>query len=453
MKPVRAILFFLLLSLLFFGLGYLISCSSNSGGGDDDAVDDDASDDDWQPVEPHREDRGNFIIAWLAGTPYEMGIQQGQLLHEELRAAVDWLDSMHLIELLTFIAKTTGIYDLAYNNSYPDIVEECRGIVDASSDVGMTMDICILLNFGDVLVEFLSDGMPPAKLTQPACSQAVAAYDATKDGRLYHARSLDWSQIDYLIKYPVIFVRQPVDGIPHAYIGFPCNLSPYNGMNASGLSIASDEADPIDSSEDSRTGHSHVQMIAQILKTAHNLQEARQFIESESHMSTEIFMVADGPNRKAAVFEMTAKHLGVRELAGNGVVYATNHFVAPETKDFDKDPASDSTLLRFDRLRQLLEPDGIDTYYGQIDPSVMVKLLRDRINPWTGQESPPDEFDNDQSIATNGAIYQIVFDPEKLLFWVAAGAIPVPQQPFVCFSLGELLQLPNAQKCEPEVFE
>lgn len=430
----------------------LTSCFDADDAEKGEAIDDD-SDDDYQPVPPHREDRDGFIIVWLLGTPYEMGIQHGQLLHEELRAAVDWLNSMNIVGLLTRIAKKTGVYDLAYSNSYPDIVEECQGLVDATSDVGMTMDICMLLNFGDVLVEFLSDGMPEAKFEKTACTQAVAAFEATIDGRLYHARSLDWDAIEYLIEYPVIFVRQPIDGIAHVYIGFPGNLSPYNGMNASGLSIASNEADPKDSSEQSLYGHSHVQMLAQILKRSHSLDEARQLIESESHMTTEIFVIADGKNKNAAVFEMTAKHLGIRELPANGVIYATNHFVALETKDFDEDPVSDSSLLRFDRLRQLVEPDGIDTRYGEIDPSVMVQILRDRKNPWTGQESPPSVFDNNQSIATNGAIYQIVFDPEKLLFWVAAGAIPVPNQPFICFSLGELLQLSNAQKCEPAVFE
>jgi len=442
----------LILSAALFFLVFSVGCDYSSGGdGDDDTDDDDTADDDWEPVEPHREARGKFIIVWLAGTPYEMGHQHGELLHDEARAAVEWLGA-GTIDLLIGLARTMGILDLAYANSYPDIVEECQGFVDATSDVGITMDFCILLNFGDVLVEFISEGMPEAKAAGPACSQVVAAHDATSDGRLYHARSLDWDKLDYLLDYPVIFVRQPSDGIPHAYIGFPGNLSPYSGMNAEGLSVASDEADPLDNGEQSRTGRSHVQMQAMLLKSAHSLDEAKAFIQSQEHMSTEITVVADGISKQAAVFEMTAKHLGIRELA-NGVVYATNHFVAPETVNADKDPVAESSQLRFDRLAQLADPEGEYTRYGELSPAVLVEILRDRVNPYTLDESPADEFDNDSSIATNGAIYQIVFDNEKLLFWVAAGGLPVPQQPFVCFSLGELLRYPDAAPCEPAIYE
>jgi len=406
----------------------------------------------WGAIAPHKEARGRYLVVWLSGTPYEMGFQHGALLHDELADGIGWLDDMHLLEVISLVAEVTGILDLAWSNSYPEVIEECEGLVDATADFGMTMDVCLLLNFGDVLVEFLEEGMPPPGGARPGCTQVAAAGPATMDGRLYHGRVLDWDKIDFLIDYPVVFVRRPDDGIPHAFIGFPGNLSPYSGINAAGLSIASDEADPLDRSVQSRSGRSHVQMLAQLLKRAHSLAEAREMIVSADHMSTEIIVVADGGEREAAVFEMTAKPLGVREMAA-GIVYATNHFIAPETVDADECPASTSSLLRFDRLTQLIEPDGEDTRYGEIDPAVLVEVLRDRVDPWTGEESSPDEFDNNQSIATNGALYQIVFDPEALLFWVAAGALPVPQQPFVCFSLGELLGRPDAALCEPEVYE
>lgn len=65
--------------------------------------------------------------------------------------------------------------------------------------------------------------------------------------------------------------------------------------------------------------------------------------------------------------------------------------------------------------------------------------MRDRVNPRTGEESPAGEIDDGASLATNGALYQVVFAPESLSFWVAAGHLPVPSQPFVGFNLGEML--------------
>jgi len=50
-------------------------------------------------------------------------------------------------------------------------------------------------------------------------------------------------------------------------------------------------------------------------------------------------------------------------------------------------------------------------------------------------------IDDGNSLATNGALYQVIFDPAGLRFWVAAGALPVPDQPLTGFSLAELLEL------------
>jgi hypothetical protein len=248
----------------------------------------------------------------------------------------------------------------------------------------------------------------------------------------------------------VIFVRQPMDGIPHVYVGFPGNLSPYSGMNAAGLSGASNESDPVNATEHDLLGRSHVQMLGQILKRAHSLAEAEALIRGEDHMTVEQFGFADGPHREGAAFEMTARRIGVRRLR-DGAVWLTNHFVAPETVDADADPAGPSSVLRFDRLAQLVPRDGSATRFGTFDPRVAAEVLRDRVNPYTGAETPVGTFDNDGSLATNGAMYAIVFSPEDLLFWVAAGALPVPEQPMVGFSLGELLGCPGAPAPEPPV--
>ncbi len=197
----------------------------------------------WEAVPSHREDRDGYIVVWLQGTPYEMGYQHGTLLHDEIQWGMESSTYINQIQAIVPIAATLGISDVAYAHSYPSIIEECQGMVDAAGDVGWTMDMCLLVNFGDVVVEYLGDYLPvkggAATALAPGCSQLMARGAATADGRIYHGRILDWGDIDFLVKYPVIFVREPDAGNPHVTIGFPGNLSPYSGMNWHGLTIAS----------------------------------------------------------------------------------------------------------------------------------------------------------------------------------------------------------------------
>jgi hypothetical protein len=392
-----------------------------------------------------------YQIVWLQGTPYEMGYQHGRLLHDQLKKAHDTIQWNPLLRLMLAVAQAQGLTTLAKQNCYPEMLQEIEGFLAATKDIGWTMDECLALNCGDMIVEFIRHGTPDAdkleKLT-PGCSQVVATGPATADGRLYHARLLDWDKFDFVVDNPTVFVRQPAGGIAHATIGFPGNLSPYSGINAAGISIASNEAHPFDKTKDRRRGRSHVQMLGQILSRCHSLAEARAFIQGEPHMTCEIFTVADGHAGEAAVFEMAPGHVGERRLT-DGVVAATNHFLAPETAPLDQEPISPSSRKRFERLGQLVTPGLSDSLYGRLDPAKLVGIMRDRLDPWTGKEMPAATFDDGCSLATNGALYAILFDPAAGRFWVAMGKLPVPAQPYVGFDLTELLGGPERLPAMP----
>ncbi|HNZ54184.1 MAG TPA: C45 family autoproteolytic acyltransferase/hydrolase [bacterium] len=404
----------------------------------------------WTPILPKKEKHGIWNVIWVSGTPFEMGFQQGQLLYDEIANGIKNSEYVKEIKSQITIASLASVDKYASMNSYPDIVQECEGMVASAGTAGWTMELCLFINFGDVMVEIL-DSLPiMMNFTRPGCSQMMVTGDATIDGRLYHARMLDWAEIDYLLWYPTIIVRQPIDGIPHVYIGFPGNLSPYSGMNVAGISGGSNESDPFDGSQNDYFGRSHVQMLGQILKHSHTLDEAVQFVEKEDHMAITQFGIADAANNTAGVFEMTAKHMAVRRME-NDVLWMSNHFVHPEMENYDADPVAESSRRRFDRFAQLVPEDGIDSMFGKFDPAEVVKVMRDRVNPDDGSESPLGTFDDNKSIGSNGAIYSIVFDPGNLHFWVAAGKIPVPEQEFTGFSLGTLLNWPGAVPVEPEV--
>lgn len=404
----------------------------------------------WQPVASHRVDQGSIKVVWLEGTPYEMGYQHGSLLHDEVGSM-----GREIISGLDLVGRGLGLARLARRRSAPEIAEECRGLADATADLGMTADGCMALAFGDVFQEFFTYTIPNL-LFNDGCAQFAAAGAATADGRLYHGGTLDNDRrpIDYWIKNSTVFVRQPINGIPHVFIGVPGAVWPNSGINAAGISIALDTAHPNRVTDlDLDEGGSNVQLMNKILLHAQNLEDAIAIFESSPRMRANLIMVADGKAKRAGVFELLGNTYALRELDENGVVYMTNHFVSKELAGKDEQPLEPSSPIRYDRLTQLLEPGHSDSWHGKIDPVAMTRILRDRTNPYTFETSNVNVYDDDISPGGNGSLRQVTFDPERKLFWIAAGEPPVPENPFVCFSLDELLEIPNGERCTTPAIE
>ena len=294
--------------------------------------------------------------------------------------------------------------------------------------VGWSTDHCMLLNFGDVIIERLLN--PPEET--PGCSQVVALPERSGTGEILHGRLLDWSQIDFILDHPVVFVREPDDGLPHVIVGFPSNLSPYQGMNIAGISIASNEAHPIDAPLELLSADSHVQAVGNMLAHVDSLEAAEEWVAGLDHASTESIVVVDGRLSGAHVYEMGHQNWQKREPQ-DGIIYQTNHFVGDSSSSWDVEPVRENSLKRYERLQALLDnAPNLDLY-------AMQNLLRDRMDPWSGQESPIGTFNDGNSLATNGALFAVIFEPTKGHFYVASGGIPVPEQPWLGFSLHTLL--------------
>ena len=394
--------------------------------------------------EAYKETVNGFRVVHLYGTPFEMGAQHARLMQTELRAGLAEIETNALLKATFAMAKMLKLDKLAEQNSYPEVIQECKGMNSVMGAEGWDMQKCLVLNFGDVVAEFALNGMPKNTEITPGCAQLITTGSASSDGRLYHARILDWAKIDYIINHPTLIVRHPTGRIPHVVIGFPGNLSPYQGMNAQGVVVASNEIEPKDNTVNDMTGESHVQLVGRLLARAKTLDDASAMIKAANHMSLETIVVSDGKAGKGSVFEMAPKAVAVREISADGVVAATNHFLGKETAPLDEDPIGSSSSERYKRLEQLTLKGGADSLLGKLQPLSLVKLMRDRKNATSGTESPLGTFDDNKSLATNGALYQVVFDPEKRLFWMAAGKVPIPALPFVGFSLDKLLGVEGA---------
>ena len=141
-------------------------------------------------------------------------------------------------------------------------------------------------------------------------------------------------------------------------------------------------------------------------------------------------------------------------MNADGLVYVTNHFTHPDMESLHRPGEPEgSSQARLKRLDELLPPDGRESLYGLVDAAAGISILRDRYNPFTAETYEPGVFDNNGSIATNGAIWSIVFLPEDLTLYMAAGQPPVPSNAYIGFDLDELLKGPGAQPPDPPEYQ
>ncbi len=406
-----------------------------TGGDDDDSAPAGDDDDTVATFEPSLEYRGSVAVLRVGGSFYDMGYQQGTLLREELLAGAEWIEGSEMA-LLEPLAEYHGLVDYAYSSSYPEVVEECQGMVDAMDDELWSMDRCMLLAWGDVSLEYINQNL--------GCSQFVAGGDATVDGSLIHGRNLDWSEVRHIIDHPTLIVRFPDEGMPNVVFGFPGGVATYQGINQAGISIAQNEAHG--TADAFLEGRAHSQIERRILREAASLDDVAAIIDEEIHGSAEMFVVADGNSGRAAVFEMAVDGVERVELDSDGVVWATNHFAGAE--ELHLSPSINSTS-RYERLRQLLDPDEAETVHGSIDLDTAAAILRDTTDGHTGETASPDLSDGADTVANNGCIQSIIFAPEQRTLYLAEGDIPIPQNPFVGFTLDELFELEGAAGAEP----
>lgn len=407
----------------------------------------------WAPREPGRQDFGKIKVVWVRGTPYEMGYQHGELLKDEIASM-----GREVINSLNFFGRALGLGRLSRRRSFPGVYDECRGLADATADIGMTLDGCMVLALGDVYQAYFTTFLPNI-LFNDGCAHFIATGPATADGGFYHGWTLDndGGPLPFWADNPTILVRQLTDeagvplGIPHLFITVPGMIWPNAAINAEGIVISNNTAHPVSYDDIDLNGRSTIQLMTQVAMRASNFEEAYAIIDSYTRMRANLVIVSDAHSNRAAVFELLGDDMGVRELNEDGLVYMTNHFLAPNVEG--RDEFTQSSVNRYLSFQQMLEPDGERTRFGTIDPEVSVGILRDRTDPYTQIPSPFDVADDNLSIGGNGSHRQVVFDPLNLRFWMTnSDQEPIPTSPFVCFSAGELLGLSDYTPCDPVEF-
>ena len=161
-------------------------------------------------------------ILVVSGTPYEMGLEQGKLLKDEIQENLDNFLSFTQQEANSIYNEEQFYKALddawVANSPYIDqrVIDEMKGISEGS---GATLQMIQRAHMIPVISPY-------------SCSGVIVWGKATKNNHTYQLRNLDFTMGAKLQDHPVVTIYKPANGTAHANVSFAGYIASHTGMNA-----------------------------------------------------------------------------------------------------------------------------------------------------------------------------------------------------------------------------
>lgn len=365
--------------------------------------------------------RGQFVLH-LKGTPYEMGLQHGRLLRQEtaedMTAYVDdfALKSGNTMESLMAMWKE------AEPHVPQKFKDELRGLAEGAQ---LPLDRVIAAH------------ILPEKYH---CSGYATWGKGTRDGKLYHYRSLDYGchigEKKCIQENACLILREPVGEVASAVVGWAGTIGCVSGMNAAGISVGEMGSS---SDDESFAGVPMWFLLRDVLDRSKTLDEALAIMRTGPRTCGYNFIFTDGKIPRGVALEVTRSKMAVFEAGDKAEdlpphwslphgVRRVNHFISPELattqrKVYSPVESESGSWMGYEAIGKYAEEHD-----GLFDADGMVSLCR---------LYPP----------SHDCLHQAVFSPTDGRLWVANAVNPskaeyygAQNQTFYPYDLGVLLR-------------
>ncbi|MCP4755042.1 MAG: hypothetical protein GY866_29540 [Proteobacteria bacterium] len=312
-------------------------------------------------------------------------------------------------------------------------LEELKGLADGS---GVSYDIVFKANHHTAInmvlkPAFVKDKLKAFKklgISLSACSSFASTGEATADGKTIVGRNTDYGGFTLWPKYQSLFFIQPENGYDHVKIGTAGVVIWNPGMNTEGIVVCPHYMPYDDCSAD---GWGITSFSDDILRKASNLNEAENIFHDNPRGISGGYVVVSGKEKDAFAAEVSTGSATIRHMENQKIVM-TNMAVSEEKRKIDFTVFYNTVEHVPGRYRRLMQLQ--DIHYGKIDPELAAQFMGDHIQYSTGLET----VSSCVGVADN--VNSMVFSPEDLTLWVAAGPAPVCNNPFIGFSLMDELK-------------
>jgi len=243
----------------------------------------------------------------VEGTPEEIGRQIGEAYGPEIKA---------------FIPYFVNTAVLASGRPRPELYARAQQMAEhiADEDLRVMRGIAggAQLPYEDVLVLNLWYHFVSERLL---CRQLAAWGAWTEDGRLIHARNLDWPELPGgpLLRHNLILNVKPSEGIEYLALTWPGLVGTITGTNRHGITLGFNQL--LDGRAEGRVAEPVFLTLRRVLRTCESVEQAAQLIRDARPMGNGSILISGAGARTALVVEIYDGHVAERrpedEMIGN----------------------------------------------------------------------------------------------------------------------------------------
>ncbi len=339
---------------------------------------------------------GDKLILIVDGTPEQMGGAHGRLLADLIPQVMP--RTLGLVAGGYAIAKGKWFYDRVeevYTKTSPhtpDIyLRECRAMAAAA---GIRERDAISGNFFPELFH---------------CSGVAVRNTASADGRVIHARVLDYMRDVNLQKYSVLQVFLPENKIPWVSVGYAGLVGTVTAMNAKGLAIGELGG----ASREDWDGVPMTFLMREIAEEAETVEQALEIMRRRPRTCDYYYVISDAS----------------RNMIGVHATPSTLKVLLPGQQDPELPTVPADTIMFSGGARAEALSARLAEQFGKITPEAMIEIIK-------------------RPVAMKSNLHNAIFMPETLDLWFsnAGRTTPACDEPYLKVNLNAMLDYYAAEK-------
>lgn len=338
-------------------------------------------------------------FVYLKGASYEIGLQYGVLLREEMQSFYTHVDAMEKSIMANVYKQSPWYKDLLIKIAYPFVM---RGKLKAFKKRTPDDFLAQLKGMSD------GSGVPLKKILSVAFGPdfiSCSSFIRKVNGRIIHGRNADHGIEQFFARYPLI-AHYHKDG-KYSYLDIGIIGTPFavTGINEHGLTLSWNQATfkPF-------KGKGTMLMFNRILEECRNLNDVDKISKNVDRFVT---MIGSLEDRTGAAYDIVDQK-AVRTDLKNGYIYATNRCVSPAMRKeynsiFDMDWFNSAREYTFEKTLSSRREFTIDDAI-QLLSNIDFYDYTGRVPPYKGG-----------NINNNQTGSSAVLDPENCTVYFAYG--------------------------------